>query len=289
MSHPQPTIDLNCDLGEGYGAWSMGPDEALLEIVTSANVACGFHAGDPTTMRRVCERAAGLGVVIGAHVGYRDLAGFGRRPMTVPAEELADEIVYQIAALDGFARLAGTRVGYVKPHGALYNTVAVDAAQASALAEAAYRYDRGLAVLGLADSAGLDLAAQRELVTVPEAFADRAYTADGRLVPRSVPGAVIHDVDKVIKRCLSMVLTGKVRTIDGKTLRIQPRSLCVHGDTPGAVEIARELRDALLAAGVVPTPFVELEAQDVFRDGVAPFADAREPVLFKDGIKDGAV
>ena len=250
MDGPLPEIDLNCDLGEGFGAWTMGDDDALLEIATSANVACGFHAGDPGTMRRVCRRAADLGVVIGAHVSYRDLAGFGRRPMAVPPEELADEIVYQIAALDGFARLAGTRVGYVKPHGALYNTVADDPVQAAALAEAVFQYDPRLTVLGLSGSPGLRIAEDRGLTTVAEAFGDRAYTGDGRLAPRSLPGAVLHDADQIVERCLSMVLAGEVLTIDGGLLSIRPGSLCVHGDTPGAVLIARRVRSALAAAGV---------------------------------------
>jgi UPF0271 protein len=250
-----PVIDLNCDLGEGFGAWSMGDDEALLEIVTSANIACGFHAGDPATMRRVCRRAADLGVAVGAHVGYRDLAGFGRRAMAVDPEDLADEILYQIAALDGFARLAGTRVGYVKPHGALYNTVANDPVQADALAEAVHRYEPGLALLGLAGSQGLYKAAQKGLGTVAEAFVDRAYTSEGTLVPRGQPGAVLHDLGEIVERCVDMVLTGKVRAIDGTVVAVRPRSLCVHGDTPGAVRIARAVREELLAAGVRVVPF----------------------------------
>jgi len=260
LSGPLPTIDLNCDLGEGFGAWTMGDDDALLEIATSANVACGFHAGDPGTMRRVCRRAADLGVSIGAHVGYRDLAGFGRRAMAIAPEELADEIVYQIAALDGFARLAGTRVSYVKPHGALYNTVADDPGQAAALAKAVHRYDPRLAVLGLAGSPGLRIAGEKGLVTVAEAFADRAYTGGGRLAPRSSPGAVIHDADQIVERCLGMVLAGEVPTIDGGILPIRPDSLCVHGDTPGAVLIARRVRCALAAAGVALLPFTGREA-----------------------------
>jgi 5-oxoprolinase (ATP-hydrolysing) subunit A len=255
-----PTVDLNSDLGEGFGAWTMGDDDALLEIVTSANVACGFHAGDPGTMRRVCRRAADLGVAIGAHVGYRDLAGFGRRAMAVDPEDLADDVVYQIAALDGFARMAGVRVAYVKPHGALYNTIAVDPVQAGAVAEAVHRYDPGLAVLGLDGTHGLARAAAKGLTTVAEAFVDRAYTAEGTLVPRGQTGAVLHDVDEIVTRCVDMVVAGKVRAISGEKLSIRPRSLCVHGDTPGAVRIASAVRAGLIAAGVALAPFAGGEA-----------------------------
>ena len=260
MSDIDAAIDLNCDLGEGFGAWKMGDDDALLEIATSANVACGFHAGDPGIMRRVCQRAADLGVAIGAHVGYRDLAGFGRRAMAVDPGDLADEIVYQIAALDGFARLAGRRVRYVKPHGALYHAAADDPATAAALADAVYRYDPEMAVLGLDGSPGLRAAADRGLTAVAEAFADRAYTADGRLAPRSLPGSVIHDADEIVERSLSMALSGEVRALDGSLVPVRPGSLCVHGDTPGAVLIARRVRDALTEAGVRLKPFTDRDA-----------------------------
>jgi UPF0271 protein len=249
-------IDLNCDLGEAFGAWRMGEDEALLGIVSSASIACGFHAGDPGTMRRTCAAAAGRGVAIGAHVGYRDLAGFGRRPMRVPGPELADEITYQIAALDGFARLAGSRVSYVKPHGALYNTVAVDGEQAGALAEAVRRYDKGLAVVGLAGSEGLRIAAEQGLSTVAEAFADRAYTKHGTLVPRWENGSVLHDPEEIVERCVDMVREGRVMAADGTVLEFAAQTVCVHGDTPGAVEIARTLREGLLEAGVELKSFI---------------------------------
>ena len=250
-------IDLNCDLGEAFGAWRMGEDEALLGVVSSASIACGFHAGDPSTMRRTCAAAAARGVSVGAHVGYRDLAGFGRRPMRVPPEELADEITYQISALDGFARLAGTRVGYVKPHGALYNTAAVDAEQAGAVADAVGRYDPGLALVGLAGSAGLRIAAERGLTTIAEAFADRAYTPEGALVSRLRPGSVLHDPDEIVERCVTMVRDGRVRAVDGGLIEFSAQTVCVHGDTPGAVEIARRLREGLLAAGITLEPFVK--------------------------------
>jgi UPF0271 protein len=249
-------IDLNCDLGEAFGAWRMGEDEALLSLVSSASVACGFHAGDPGTMRRTCAAAAARGVVVGAHVGYRDLAGFGRRPMRVPPDELADEITYQISALEGFARLAGTRVGYVKPHGALYNTIAVDEEQARAVAEAVARHDAGLAVVGLAGSRGLAIAAEAGLRPIAEAFADRAYTPEGTLVSRRSPGAVLHDPDEIVERCVTMVRDGRVRAVDGSVIEFSAQTVCVHGDTPGAVEIARRLRDGLIAHGVSLEPFV---------------------------------
>jgi UPF0271 protein len=250
-------IDLNCDLGEAFGAWRMGEDEALLGVVSSASVACGFHAGDPSTMRRTCASAAERGVAIGAHVGYRDLAGFGRRPMRVPAAELADEITYQIAALDGFARLAGSRVRYVKPHGALYNTVAVDPEQAGALAEAVRRYDEDLAVVGLAGSQGLRIAAEHGLTPVAEAFADRGYTPQGTLVPRWEPGAVLHDPEAIVERCVTMVREGRVAAVDGTEIEFSAQTVCVHGDTPGAVEIARRLRAGLQQAALELRAFAD--------------------------------
>ncbi|MFI2189878.1 LamB/YcsF family protein [Streptomyces sioyaensis] len=250
-----PLIDLNCDLGEDFGAWAMGDDEALLSIVTSANIACGFHAGDLATMERVCWRAAENDVAIGAHIGYRDLADFGRRPIAVDPDELISETIYQISALDGFARLAGSHVSYVKPHGALYHTVTHDSVQAAALAEAAHRYNPELAVPGLPGSQVLRQTELRGLRGVVEAFADRAYTADGTLLPRGEPGAVIHDPATVVGRCVDMALSGKVATHDGSPVRLAPRSLCVHGDTPGAVEIAGAVRSALLDGGVRLAPY----------------------------------
>ena len=251
----QPAIDLNSDMGEGFGIWRLGDDEALLEVVTSASIACGFHAGDPRIMRSLCQRAADSGVAIGAHVGYRDLAGFGRRAMHVEPGDLAADIQYQIAALDGFARMAGTRVTYVKPHGALYNTIAADPAQAAVVAKAVLDYDRDLPLVGLAGSPGLDQTKADGVTAIPEAFADRAYTAQGRLVPRTEPGAVIHDPDVIAARCAALASTGEVTAIDGSVVRVACRSLCVHGDTPGAVRIARAVRDALVAAGIAVGSF----------------------------------
>ncbi len=248
-------LDLNSDLGEGFGIWPLTDDDALLDVVTSANVACGFHAGDPTVLRRVTERSAERGVAIGAQVGYRDLAGFGRRFIDVDPAELVNDVIYQIGALDGFARIAGTRVRYVKPHGALYNTVAHHTAQAEAVVDAVRRYDPTLPILGLPGSELLRLADEANLPTVAEAFADRAYTPEGRLVSRREPGAVIHDADTVVARSVRMATDGTVTAIDGTDIDARPRSLCLHGDTAGAVDLARRVRTGLLDAGVELAPF----------------------------------
>ncbi|WP_163509943.1 LamB/YcsF family protein [Fodinicola acaciae] len=248
-------VDLNSDLGEGFGIWPMGDDAALLDIVSSANVACGFHAGDPTVLRRVTARAAERGVVIGAQVGYRDLPGFGRRFIDVDPAELVNDVIYQIAALDGFARIAGTKVRYVKPHGALYNAIVTHAEQAAAVVQAVRLYDSSLPVMGLPGSEWLRQAAEAGLATVAEAFADRAYTPEGTLLSRRLPGAVVHDPDEVVRRTVRMAVEGTVEAVDGSVVSVRPRSLCVHGDTPGAVEIARRVRDGLVAAGVELRPF----------------------------------
>lgn len=251
------TIDLNCDLGEGFGVWRLGDDEALLDIVTSANVACGFHAGDPSIMRRVCDLAVEKGVSIGAQVGYRDLAGFGRRHIDVEPEALTDEVLYQLGALDGFARAAGDRVRYLKPHGALYNRIVTDEPQAAAVVAAVARYDPKLPVLGLPGSVFAKLAAKAGLVAVGEAFADRAYTAAGHLVPRSRAGAMLHDPAEIAARVRRMAVDGKLVSIDGVVVDVSARSVCVHGDTPGAVDIARGIRAALDEAGVRVAAFTE--------------------------------
>ncbi|MCK9897525.1 LamB/YcsF family protein [Frankia sp. AgB32] len=253
-STPGP-LDLNADLGEGFGAWRLTEDDALLDLVTSANVACGFHAGDPATMRRVCERAVARGVRVGAQVSYRDLAGFGRRRIDMAPDDLRDDVLYQIGALDAFAHAAGDRVRYVKPHGALYNTIVADEEQAAAVVEAVRDYDPGLPVLGLPGSTWLRQAAAAGLVAVGEAFADRAYTPAATLVSRREPGAVLHDADAVVDRSVRMATDGTVLSAAGSPVRVQARSLCVHGDTPGAVDLVRRVRDALRAAGVVLAPF----------------------------------
>jgi 5-oxoprolinase (ATP-hydrolysing) subunit A len=242
-------IDLNADLGEGFGVWRLGDDDALLDVVTSANVACGFHAGDAATMARVCAAAATRGVAVGAQVGYRDLAGFGRRRIDIDADELTADVLYQLGALDAFARAAGTQVRYVKPHGALYNVSADDAVQAEAIANAAARFGRGVALLGLPGSQHADAAQRHGLRFVAEAYADRAYTPDGRLVPRSQDGAVLHDPDAIAARVVRVVHDGVVDAVDGSPVSVGAESICVHGDTPGAVEIAHAVRAALVASG----------------------------------------
>ncbi|WP_086561352.1 LamB/YcsF family protein [Streptomyces africanus] len=244
------SIDLNADLGEGFGRWRLTDDERLLSVVTSANVACGFHAGDPATMRRVCELAVERGVRIGAQVSYRDLAGFGRRAMDVPPAELAAEVAYQIGALEVFARAAGGRVAYVKPHGALYNRVVHDAEQAGAVVGGVLLADASMPVLGLPGSRLLELAGKAGLPVVTEAFADRAYTDAGTLVPRTLEGAVVTDPDTVVERSLGLARSGEVVSHSGTRIEVRARSLCLHGDTPGAVELARRVRERLEASGV---------------------------------------
>ncbi|MER5834720.1 5-oxoprolinase subunit PxpA [Streptomyces sp. NPDC002130] len=244
------SIDLNADLGEGFGRWRLTDDERLLSVVTSANVACGFHAGDAVTMRRVCELAAERGVRIGAQVSYRDLAGFGRRAMDVPPAELAAEVAYQIGALEVFARAAGARVAYVKPHGALYNRVVHDEEQAAAVVDGVLLADAALPVLGLPGSRLLTLAGKSGLPVVTEAFADRAYTDEGTLVPRTREGAVVTDPDAVVERSLGLARSGEVVSRSGTRIGVRARSLCLHGDTPGAVELARRVRERLEASGV---------------------------------------
>jgi UPF0271 protein len=249
-------VDLNSDLGEGFGVWRRGDDEGLLSIVTSANAACGFHAGDPTIMRAVAVGAVAHDVAVGAQVSYRDLAGFGRRAMDVAPGELTNEVLYQLGALDGLCRVAGTRVRYVKPHGALYNTCVVDDVQASAVVRAVMEYDDALPILGLPGSALLRHAEQAGLTPVSEGFADRAYAPTGRLVPRSDPAALVTDPGAVVERSVRLATAGEVVAIDGSVLTMTVSSLCVHGDTPGAVELAGRVRQALGEAGVAVRRFV---------------------------------
>jgi 5-oxoprolinase (ATP-hydrolysing) subunit A len=248
-------IDLNADLGEGFGRWALTDDDALLAVVTSANVACGFHAGDPSTMRRVCERAVEVGVRIGAQVSYRDLAGFGRRAMDVPPDELADEVTYQIGALAAFAVAAGDRVRYVKPHGALYNRIVGDEEQAAAVVDGVVRAGGALPVLGLPGSAVLRAAAGAGLPTVTEGFVDRGYEADGTLVSRRRPGALLPDEEAIVRQAVRLATAGEVVAVTGEVVAARPRSLCVHGDTPGAAALAVAVRNALDGSGVTVAPF----------------------------------
>ena len=244
------SVDLNADLGEGFGAWELGDDEAMLGLVTSANVACGFHAGDPALLLRTCREAAARGVRIGAQVSYRDLAGFGRRFIDVTPEDLTADVIYQIGALQAIAHAAGAAVTYVKPHGALYNTIVSHREQAAAVAAAVHSVDLGLPVLGLSGSVFFEQAGKLGLRAVAEAFADRAYQPDGTLVSRREPGSVLHDPLEIAERVAGMVATGQVSAVDGTTIPITVESVCVHGDSPGAVEIATAVRERLITDGV---------------------------------------
>ena len=251
-----PSIDLNSDLGESFGQWSMGDDAAMLDIVSSANVACGFHAGDPAGILRTLKAAAAKGVTIGAHVAYPDLVGFGRRNMDIASDELSADVIYQIGALKGLAAAAGTTVRYVKPHGALYNTIAHDRRQATDVITAMRAIDPSLVLVALAGSPLIDWARDAGLTVVAEAFADRGYTPEGTLVSRRDPGAVLHDVDQIAARMLSLVRDGVVEAVDGSLVRIAADSICVHGDSPGAVAIARHLRERFEQEGVRISSFV---------------------------------
>lgn len=253
-------IDLNSDLGESFGVWKLGDDAAMLEVVTSANVACGFHAGDPLTMLACCRLSVEKGVTIGAHVSYRDLAGFGRREMDIAPGELYGDVLYQLAALSGIASSVGARVGFVKPHGALYNRIVGDASQASAVADAVSDFDASLPVLGLAHSAIARAAAERSLRFVREAFVDRGYRADGTLVPRHRPGAVLSGstpagLDAIASRAVALATGQPIHAVNGTPLTLEVDSLCVHGDTPDAVAMARAVRTALKRAGIAVESF----------------------------------
>lgn len=248
-------IDVNSDVGESFGNWTFGDDARILESVSSANVACGFHAGDPTGIRTTCASAAAAGVSVGAHPGYRDLVGFGRRFLDVDPGELTDDVVYQIGALQALASVAGTAVRYVKPHGALYNTIAVHERQARAVVRAVCEVDPMLPLLVLPGTVIEAEARHAGLRTVVEAFADRAYTPDGALVPRREPGAVLQGEAAVTQHVLRLATDGEVVAVDGSRIAVAAESICVHGDTPGAVALAAAVRDALESAGVQVSAF----------------------------------
>ena len=250
------SIDVNSDVGESFGNWSFGDDAAVIRSVSSVNVACGFHAGDPSGIRATCASAAAAGVTVGAHPGYRDLAGFGRRFLDVAPAELTNDIVYQIGALQALARAAGTTVSYVKPHGALYNAIVHHKAHARAVVEAVLEVDDSLPLLGLPHSEVERAARAAGVRTVVEAFADRAYTAEGTLVDRREPGAVLHDRQEVIEHVLRIATEGRIRAVDGSFVTIEAESICVHGDTPGAVQMAAAVHGALRGAGVAIAGFV---------------------------------
>jgi 5-oxoprolinase (ATP-hydrolysing) subunit A len=244
------TLDLNCDMGEGFGAWTMGDDAALLDHVTSANIACGFHAGDPGTIHRTVKRALDKGVAVGAHPSLPDLQGFGRRRMNVSAEEAYDMVLYQVGALAGFATACGGKLAHVKPHGALYNMAAKDAKLAQAIAQAVKDFDPRLVLFGLAGSELVRAGRQAGLKTANEVFADRTYQSDGSLTPRTQPDAVIHDPAIAIDRVRRMIEEGKVKSTGGPDVVVTADTLCIHGDEPGAVEFARRIRAALDIDGV---------------------------------------
>ena len=247
-------IDLNCDMGESFGRYALGDDAAMLDVVTSANVACGLHAGDPTVMQATVALAAQKSVAVGVHPGYPDLQGFGRRAMALTPAEIEAAVLYQIGALAGFARAVGAPLVHVKPHGALYNVAARDQAVAEAITRAVAAFDPGLIVVTLPDSALLYAAQAAGLRVAREGFADRAYREDGSLVPRSEPGAVIHDPAMATVCAIRMVTQGEVEAITGNVVPLHIDTLCIHGDTPGAVAIAAALRSALEAEGVVVAP-----------------------------------
>jgi len=250
-------IDLNSDLGESYGAWRMGDDAAMLAVVSSANIACGFHAGDPAGIYRTVKAAAANGVVIGAHVSYPDRVGFGRRDLDATPEELIADVIYQIGAIKGVAAAAGTTVRYVKPHGALYNRIAHDARQGQAVIDGIKAVDPSLILMGLANAPILDLARRSGLAVVAEAFADRAYTPKGELVSRREAGSVLHDEKKIADRMVQLAREGTLEAIDGSTIRVEAQSICVHGDSPGAVAIAQEIRRRFEAEGIVIRSFAD--------------------------------
>jgi UPF0271 protein len=244
-------IDLNADLGEGFGAWTMGADQEVLRFVTSANVACGFHAGDPSVIDRTVGLAVKGGVAVGAHPGYLDLRGFGRREMQLPLSEVENDVVYQVGALQAFAESHGARLSHVKPHGALYNQAARDEPLARAVARGVARVDAGLVFVGLASSAPMRRAAEGEgLRYAAEAFADRAYERDGQLVARSRLGALLDDAEKAAAQAVSIARDGAITAIDGTRVAFAADTLCLHGDSPHAVATARAVRQALEAAGV---------------------------------------
>lgn len=258
MTHT-PHIDLNSDLGEHYGAWHLGDDSALLDIVTSANIPCGFHAGDPVSLRSTLSKAAARGVTVGAHVSYPDLVGFGRRYMALSPTELEADVIYQIGALHQLATVEGTQVSYVKPHGALYNTIAADTptgrAQADAVIAGILAVGGDLPLVCLAGSPLVERAQKAGLRVVQEAFADRNYEADGSLTSRREPDAVLHDTAQISDRMVQLILTGTLTTRTGETIHLSADSLCVHGDSPDAIDMARTLRTSLAEQGITIAPF----------------------------------
>lgn len=248
------TIDLNSDLGESFGRWTLGHDAEVLASITSANVACGYHAGDPSVMRQTVRMARAAGVAVGAHPGFPDLAGFGRRAMAASPADVEDFVLYQIAALAGIAAAEGVRLQHVKPHGALYTMAVRDPALADAIARAVAAFDRTLILFGLPGTELLRAGEAAGLRTAAEGFADRAYEPDGSLTPRSLPGAILSEPDAVVSRAVRMARDGVVRATDGSDIPMPVETICTHGDTPGSHVLTRQLRDGLEAAGIRVRP-----------------------------------
>ena len=247
-------VDLNCDMGESFGPYTLGLDEQVMPLITSANVACGFHAGDPHVLRRTVALAARHGVAIGAHVSFPDLVGFGRREMNATADEVENDTLYQIGAIAAFCRAAGVPLRHVKPHGALYNMAQRDPALAGAIVRAVSSFDPRLLLFAQPGSAMEQVAREAGLTVVGEVFADRAYTSEGALASRKLPGSVIHDPEQVAGRAVHMVTRGSVVAMDGTAVPLRAETICVHGDTPGAVALIRQMRQQLEAAGVTVRP-----------------------------------
>jgi UPF0271 protein len=252
-------VDLNCDLGESFGRYKLGSDEEIMPYITSANIACGFHAGDPNIMRKTVKMALKYNVEIGAHPGLPDLMGFGRRWIEVEVEDVVNYMLYQMGALEAFAKAENAKIIHVKAHGALYNKAAVDESIAEAIAEAIERYNPELILVGLAKSKMIEVARKHKLKYAIEAFADRAYMDDGSLAPRSMKGSVITDINEIIERAINMIKYGKVKTITGKEFEIgEITTICIHGDTPGAVKIASNLKEKLLENNIEVTQMINI-------------------------------
>lgn len=248
------SVDLNCDMGESFGAWRMGNDAELMDHVSSVNIACGFHAGDATTMRKTVEMAVEKGVAIGAHPSYPDLQGFGRRDMSLSMQEVFDIVLYQVSALKGICEASGGKLHHVKPHGALYNRAARDGELAHGIARAVWKIDPGLVLYGLSGSYLISEAGNYGLRTASEVFADRTYTADGALTPRSRPDALIESTRDAVNQVLQMIKSGTVTAVTGETIPIKAETICIHGDGGHAVEFAREIERALIEADIEISP-----------------------------------
>ncbi|WP_373649520.1 LamB/YcsF family protein [Schlesneria sp. DSM 10557] len=248
-------VDLNCDIGESFGAYSMGQDAEVLEFVTSASIACGFHAGDPATMRRTVRLALEKGVAIGAHPGLPDLVGFGRRAMKITPQEASDLVTYQVGALAAFVTAEGGTMQHVKPHGALYNMAARDPALADALAQAIRSVNPGLILFGQSGSELIAAGLRAGLRTASEVFADRSYEEDGSLTPRDLPGAVIADAETAVRQVLTMLQSGTVTSRQGTTVPVDAETICLHGDSPETLEFTRRIRNSLEAAGITVSAF----------------------------------